>query len=301
MLLLHRQTGPFDMTLSQLIADAAETPAKVDLVDGIYLLGLVILGAWALRSRWGTRAFEHCPSRRNRMPAYTPLVVFLLWFFCTTVSVQVVDALFSSVSQWRLALYRNIVYTAAGVVISAVIMLIGYRFFARRLRGFGLDLRTFPRDLPLAAVNLTAIWPIMMVMLMLTVVVGRLFKGDNYQMAQHEELTLLTDHAQIALKVSVVVVASLVAPVMEELLFRGLFQTALKSNLRHRWAAILLTSILFAGIHTPSHWPTLFALSLCLGYAYEKSGSLLRPIVIHSLFNTVAVASVLFEMSGSAN
>jgi len=44
-----------------------------------------------------------------------------------------------------------------------------------------------------------------------------------------------------------------------------------------------------------AHWPALFVLSLSLGYAYEKSGSLFRPIFIHSLFNAATIAAVLYQ------
>ncbi len=46
-----------------------------------------------------------------------------------------------------------------------------------------------------------------------------------------------------------IVLAVVVAPVVEEMLFRGLFQTMIRSYLGRPWPAIAITSLLFASIH----------------------------------------------------
>jgi membrane protease YdiL (CAAX protease family) len=51
---------------------------------------------------------------------------------------------------------------------------------------------------------------------------------------------------------------------------------------------------MFAVMHADAgHWPALLALSMSMGYSYEKSGSLFRPIFIHSLFNAASIIAVL--------
>ncbi|MFZ9024246.1 MAG: type II CAAX prenyl endopeptidase Rce1 family protein [Anaerohalosphaeraceae bacterium] len=49
----------------------------------------------------------------------------------------------------------------------------------------------------------------------------------------------------------------------------------------------------FAILHTPTHIPALFILSVGLGYAYERSGSLLRPILMHIFFNGLSITMTL--------
>jgi len=100
----------------------------------------------------------------------------------------------------------------------------------------------------------------------------------------------------VSLQVLMAALAVLVAPLVEELMFRGLFQSMIRSYLGRPWPAIAITSILFAGIHTNAeHWPALFVLALGLGYSYEKSGSLLRPIFMHAMFNGVTIIGVLLD------
>ncbi len=87
--------------------------------------------------------------------------------------------------------------------------------------------------------------------------------------------------------------AVFVAPLCEEAFFRGLAYPAIKQ----RWGtvvALCAVSGLFALIHlhVPS-LPLLFALAAGLALAYEYTGSLLTPIMMHALFNLLNVAVIL--------
>lgn len=86
--------------------------------------------------------------------------------------------------------------------------------------------------------------------------------------------------------------AIVVAPVAEELFFRGFFYRALRTRLRV-WSAVLIDSVVFAVVHVQYFGePALliviaaFAAMACL--VYEKTGSIFACIAIHAAFNTVA-------------
>ncbi len=81
--------------------------------------------------------------------------------------------------------------------------------------------------------------------------------------------------------------AMLVAPIAEELFFRGVLQTFLLSMLGSRWPAILLAAAAFGAMHLaqPSAIPALIVLGIVIGFAYERTGSLVVPIAIHTAFN----------------
>ena len=94
--------------------------------------------------------------------------------------------------------------------------------------------------------------------------------------------------------VLIVLFAVVVAPLFEEVYFRGFAYPALKQ----RWGpgrALALVSALFALVHfhEPSLVP-LFTLALGLGLSYELSGSLWAPITMHALFNMTNVATLLY-------
>jgi len=60
-----------------------------------------------------------------------------------------------------------------------------------------------------------------------------------------------------------------------------------------RWLAVIITSVVFAIIHPLWTAPMIFLLSLCLGYAYERTGSLWVPIIMHAMFNTSSTVMFL--------
>ena len=91
----------------------------------------------------------------------------------------------------------------------------------------------------------------------------------------------------------------LLAPVFEEILFRGfMMQGLLLWAPKQRLACALLTSIGFAALHTQyTHFQTLialFALSLLLCYARLLSGGLRLPIFLHVLNNFIGVSPWLW-------
>jgi len=96
-------------------------------------------------------------------------------------------------------------------------------------------------------------------------------------------------------KFPIVILAVVVAPLAEEFVFRGFLYGVLK---RYFGAlpSLLFTGILFALIHLhlPSLLP-LFVLACTLTLAYEFSGTLLVPMGMHSLFNTLSLLVVSFS------
>lgn len=84
------------------------------------------------------------------------------------------------------------------------------------------------------------------------------------------------------------------AAIFEEVLYRGLLQESIKHFAQSRWVAIAGTSVIFTLMHGGAvpltALPALFALSLALGWAYEKSNSLLPPILAHMGFNALNIA-----------
>ena len=91
----------------------------------------------------------------------------------------------------------------------------------------------------------------------------------------------------------------IIAPLLEEMVFRGLLQTLLIDTLgrRARWTAVLTASLIFALIHAAAvswhGWPGLFVLGVVLGWLYERTGSLLPCYLAHALFNAANIAAAL--------
>ena len=94
--------------------------------------------------------------------------------------------------------------------------------------------------------------------------------------------------------------AAVAAPVLEEILFRGQLQGAIHNKLSAKAVnnapiyAILITSALFALVHLqPLAMPLLFLTGIVMGWIRYKTGSLVIPIVIHVMINTISVTMML--------
>ncbi len=79
--------------------------------------------------------------------------------------------------------------------------------------------------------------------------------------------------------------ALLVGPIMEEVVFRGYLQSSLAKKIP-AWAAILITSIVFTVGHSPMIlWPMYFLYSATWGWILILTGSLKMTVLIHILSN----------------
>ena len=99
------------------------------------------------------------------------------------------------------------------------------------------------------------------------------------------------ESALLAVLTGVFVIA--IAPVVEELFFRGF----LHRGLRNSWGVplgVLGSAVIFSGIHfAPDKFVPLFFLSVALALLYEKTGSLWPCIMLHALNNAIAFAVIL--------
>jgi hypothetical protein len=98
------------------------------------------------------------------------------------------------------------------------------------------------------------------------------------------------DKSHVALA-AVGVLVCVVAPICEELFFRGFFFTALR-NWHGTWLAVILTGLVFGAIHAGSAPAGFLVPLMVLGGAlcviYWKTGSLLPCISLHALNNALA-------------
>ncbi|MFN7020673.1 MAG: lysostaphin resistance A-like protein [Phycisphaerales bacterium] len=187
----------------------------------------------------------------------------------------------------------------------------------RRGAGAGADragLTIGPMDPVRGAVWLAAIVPLYVLVSRGATWVDRAVRGERGETIQHETLKRLSaafegsggeDRAWAWVVVASVVV---LVPAVEEILYRGFLQSLFVRVLAPgggrgaggRWGAIAATSVVFALMHVATGvvpWSAgvaLLTLSIALGVAFERTGRLGVPIVMHALFNAANVAVVAF-------
>ena len=86
----------------------------------------------------------------------------------------------------------------------------------------------------------------------------------------------------------------IMAPIVEELLFRGAIEGHLLRKWKHPAGAIVFSSLVFGVVH--GNWvqaPFAFVIGLALGWMYYRTGSLLPGILMHFVNNSTAVLGFL--------
>lgn len=86
------------------------------------------------------------------------------------------------------------------------------------------------------------------------------------------------------------------APIIEELIFRGVIFTRLKPRLGIIWAMIL-SSALFALLHDSAGMISAFVFGLCMCVIYLKTDNIFIPMIIHCLNNTLSYGTDLLQIN----
>lgn len=96
-------------------------------------------------------------------------------------------------------------------------------------------------------------------------------------------------------------VICMLAPLAEEIVFRGAMIRALRtwladrkgSEVQHTWIAIFISAFLFACIHmNPAQIPHAMIMGVILGWLFVKSGSIVPGVIVHWINNSMAYVFV---------
>jgi membrane protease YdiL (CAAX protease family) len=148
---------------------------------------------------------------------------------------------------------------------------------------FGLRLASAPRALAWAALGFLVVLPVALALESLSQAV---LQKIGWEPQAQTAVELLRNAPLWPTGVYLGFFAVVLAPIAEEFLFRGvLFPFVRQLGFpRLAWFGV---SGLFALIHGDvAIFVPLFVLALALTWLYERTGSLLAPIAVHSLFNT---------------
>jgi len=166
----------------------------------------------------------------------------------------------------------------------------GERTWKRFFKTFGFGVLTCVISYPF----------VLFVSLLSSLIAFSIWGEGQFEQIAVEQLKLTFGHPFLfALMIFSIVV---LVPFMEELLFRGFFQTLLKRYFGRVWA-IILSAAVFALVHYASAQGTgnfqlilsLIVLSLFIGFIYEREGTLWAPIALHMTFNGCSVALIALQ------
>jgi membrane protease YdiL (CAAX protease family) len=121
-----------------------------------------------------------------------------------------------------------------------------------------------------------------------------LFESLGIPRAANPAQTLILRSGRAGDVAALALTAAFLAPIAEEVLFRGFVFAALRRRAGFP-AALAASSALFAAVHPPVDWLPIFVLSVALATVYDQTGSLFAPIVAHAANNCVGVVLLLAE------
>ena len=171
----------------------------------------------------------------------------------------------------------------AGAIAMVACDLVGSGTLLDRL---GLSAKSIPRGLRDGGVAFVGTMPILFGTLL---VLESLYQVMGLQHPDAHELLIEMKTAGPLAKGLLTAAAIVVAPLFEEMLFRGHLQSFLQRYVGP-WFAIAISAALFASVHELWSVPAIFVLAVILGYAYERTGNLWTTITIHALFNAFQTA-----------
>jgi Predicted metal-dependent membrane protease len=167
----------------------------------------------------------------------------------------------------------------ANIVSIALIVAIVLGFYKERLSSLGFTTNKLPKALLYGAVGF-------IVAFILAGIVGYPIQ-QNFGVDPTQEA--LSVSAAVPNLLPIVFLSGvIIAPIAEEVVFRGYLYKAFRDRFKPSYA-IVLSAALFSVIHLELLAAVpLFVIGVVLAYVYEKTGNLMAPITLHVLNNAVA-------------
>ena len=224
------------------------------------------VSAWKQKDTWTGKEFT--------------LLLLLEFIFVIVVVKYGVQSLY-------LSLFSNTLYsgTLTGLTI-AIVLMTGLYFIALRPKNLSwkeVGVRSFSTKYWLKI----PIWLLITIILSVAVVLLTSLLGNSVDNSKTESLQQNINLFTILIGI---ISAGVVSPVYEEIFYRGFIYRWLRVRLGINWG-IVISSLLF----TIAHFPTLNAMpvnfinGVMFAWVYEKTGSVIPGMIVHGVFNTIAV------------
>lgn len=302
----------------------AQTPEPVGSMDAPMttwpwiVAGLVVLGLLWWSGLLAPRQLRRGPDRRIGMTPFDLVAALGLMLIGMALALAITQLLSASWPNIFHASDKASNQALAIPPLGAAILLIVNQLCMRGLptgyflwrigmarRGFsrmGCWPRLLLRDIVVAAIGLVVAVALVLGTQAAAQVIGMLFHLPPPEPVNHVVLQMITEAQAWWVAGLLVLSAVVLAPLLEELLFRGFLQSVLVEwfGRRRVWSALLLASAIFSLSHVgATSWhalAALFVFSIILGWVYERYGSLWIPVLMHMGFNALNVIAAMLLM-----
>jgi membrane protease YdiL (CAAX protease family) len=272
------------------VAESLRDPLVVSLMA----VGLILLTVWLIRriTHPHKLSLQRTPGRPNHLNILWVLIPFVLAQGTAVAMIWALEGGNASTPSLKSIILTSLVMQPVLLGSSLLVARRTFRWGLRR--GLGFSGRHWIYDTGRGVLGFLAVWPVTVLVLAGVIWLG--MKLDLGPIKAHPLLVAVTE-LSVGWKALIILSAGVLAPLGEEVFYRGLCQSLVRRYTGRPWLGIVLVSALFAASH--GEWqniPSLFVLGIALGYNYERSGRLWGPIVLHMAFNAI---NLLLTLSGS--
>lgn len=249
---------------------------------------IITLAKWLLRHKLGRTSLNDIAMPQNSLNPLD-IIIALIAFLVLSGSAT------AFVTKESPFLRQNIVYACLNLT---SIIFLTYLLNAKLTNGLKSILPTptqIPNQLLKALCYFIPATGLAICTLTITIYICMLYGYDEIQ--QHQQLKILIENRNnIPAIIAFYLSAAIITPILEEILFRGIIQTAIINTTGNKWLGIIVAALIFASMHANlQHFPALLLLGIFFGYSFVKQQSLLIPIIMHALFNALNVTGTLLN------
>tara|TARA_B100000161_G_scaffold247871_1_gene204359 strand:+ start:932 stop:1624 length:693 start_codon:yes stop_codon:yes gene_type:complete len=217
-------------------------------------------------------------SRSWKISSITIIMTIILMFICLSFLIPTKDSI----------TFQMLSFCLFGLIISTLILWINYK---KEKLSFGLSIKNLKYVIWTPLIYLITIILLLFVGLLNQYLLTNFFDIE----IKPQEILEKFKELENSFEISIFVIGSaVVAPIYEELLFRGIIFPKLiqKTNFT---IALLLSSLIFAVLHFHlSALLPLFVLSIILSITYLYTSTIWASISLHALFNLISIIAVKF-------
>jgi membrane protease YdiL (CAAX protease family) len=195
------------------------------------------------------------------------------------------------------SLNNQLIAFALGAFIYQGVTLVLVHIFLKQhesswVNAFGFNEPRLGRAIFLGALVSILVLPVALSLAGLT---ERLIREIGYTPEMQQPVKMVMQATSVQQLIVHGVAAVIFAPIVEEIIFRGVLYPAVKRQAGQR-LALWGVSLLFALTHMNlTALLALTVLGIILTFLYEETGNLITPIIAHSVFNAVNFAYMVFQ------
>lgn len=250
-----------------------------------FLAGVVLLGIFTTQRSAGALKPMGMPQQGVSLPVADRLALGAAIIMCSYLGLSLVAAKWlSGMPAAQQAL--PFVGILASIALITQVSLMGYRF---TLSSLGISANGLGKRILWGIGAYLALLPILLVALFVVSALAKVLPGNAHPVG--EEVLNSTGLQALGL----FLVAAVIAPIWEEIMFRGLLFPALSAVTKSPvWGAVI-SSFVFAAIHPqgPAGIPLLMTLALGMCFISYQTKSLVPNIIMHAINNGGALFMLL--------